>query len=165
MLDGLTRMENSNKNELVKEKQLPNGMQLSFFNESKIMTGDRWLVKLHCQALLPLTEEDFASLPQDDPDLLQYLRKEFAGNLSFSTVRERVFVDDTEQEQVFAELLEIFNGDILNYLASPTFPRKLMADEFTRLSQEYRVKKELDMLVDDEEDDDGPADFSACFAD
>jgi len=165
LLDGLTRMENSSKNELVEEKQLPNGMRLSFFNESKIMTADRWIVKLCCRALLPLTDEDFASLPQDDPDFLQYLRKKFAGNLSFSTVRERVFVDDAEQEEVFAELLEIFNGDTLAYLASPSFPQKLMADEVARLSQEYQVKKEMDMLADDEDDDDGPADFSACFAD
>ena len=157
-------MEDSSKSELIEEKKLANGIRLSFFNESKIMTADRWLVKLRCQALLPLTDDNFASLPQDDPDLLQYLRERFAGNLSFSTVRERVFVDDEEQALVFSELLKNFMDNTLDYLAAPNFPEQLMDSEFKKKSQEYRVKKELDMLVE-EDDDDGPADFSACFKD
>ncbi len=157
-------MEDSSKSELIEEKELANGIRLSFFNESKIMTGDRWLIKLKCLAQLPVTDDDFASLPQDDPDLLQYLREKFAGNLSFSTVRERIFVDETEQEQVFSELLKTFLESTLDYLAAPNFPEQLMDSKFKKFSQEYQVKKELDKLVE-EDDDDGPADFSACFKD
>ena len=157
-------MENSSKSELVKEKQLSNGMRLSFFDESKIMTGDRLLVRLCCRALLPLRDEDFAVLAQDDPGLLEYLRKKSNGNLIFTTVKERLFVDEKEHQEIFAELLESLESNTLDYLASPSFPEKLLASRFEEFSREYQIKKELDMLVEEEEDD-GPADFSDCFRD
>ncbi len=164
MLDGLITMENSSKCELVKEKQLSNGMRLSFFDESKIMAGDRLLVRLCCRALLPLRDDAFAVLAQDDPGLLQYLRKKSNGTLTFTTVRERVFVDEREQPEIFAELLESLESNTLDYLASPRFPEKLLVSRFEEFAREYQVKKELDMLVEEEEDD-GPADFSDCFRD
>ncbi len=163
MLDGLTRMENSS-NKLVMEKKLPNGMRLSFFDDSKIMTGDRWLVKLRCQAMMPLTDRDFAALPQGDQELLCYLRERFAGNLTFSSVKERVFVDKKDLPEIIAELLETYEANALDYLASPCFPEKLFATRVEKLTREYQVKKELNLLVE-EEDDEGPADFSACFRD
>ena len=165
MLDGLTSMENRSNSGLIKEKRLPNGMRLSFFDESKIMAGDRWLVKLRCQARLPLSDDDLAALPQDDPELLAYMREKFAGNLSFTTVRERIFVDEKEHADVLADLLATIEAGTLDYLASPAFPEKLLASSFEEIAREFKVKKELGMLEEEDEDDDGPADFSACFND
>ncbi len=158
-------MEHSRNTTLIDQKKLPNGMTVSFRDVSKKMAADRWLVKLKCEAAIPLTESYFDRLSLDDPDFLIFLRERLGNNLSYVVTKERIFVDGKEKDKIYKEMLEDFLESTVSYIGSPLFPQKLFESHFEKLKKEYDVKKQMDMLEEDDEDDDGPADFSACFQD
>ncbi len=159
------KMKDSSKPELIDQKILPNGMTLSFRDVSKKMAGDRWLVKLKCEATLPLIESYFSRISLDDPDFLIFLRERLAGNLSYVVIKERTFVDENDKDNIYQDMLTELQESTVSYIGSSLFPQKLFESHFEKLKKEYDVKKEMDMLKEDAENDEGPADFSACFQD
>ena len=158
-------MEHSCNTTLIDQKKLPNGMTVSFCDVSKKMAADRWLVKLKCEAALPLTESYFDRLSLDDPDFLIFLRERLGNNLSYVVTKERTFVDDKDKDKICQGMLEDLQESTVSYIGSSIFPQKLFESHFEKLKKEYDVKKEMGLLEEDDEDDDGPADFSACFQD
>lgn len=140
-------------------------MTVSFCDESKKMAADRWLVKLKCEASLPLTESYFDHLSLDDADFLIFLRERLGSNLSYVISKERTFVDENDKDEIYGDMLTELQESTVSYIGSSLFPQKLFESHFEKLKKEYDVKKEMDMLEEDDEDDDGPADFSACFQD
>ena len=140
-------------------------MTVSFRDESKKMAADRWLIKLKCEASLPLTESYFDHLSLDDTDFLIFLRERLGSNLSYVISKERTFVDEKNKDKIYGDMLTELQENTVSYIGSSLFPQKLFESHFEKLKKEYAVKKEMDMLEEDAEDDDGPADFSACFQD
>ena len=157
-------MEHGCNSELLDQKKLANGMTVSFRDESKKMAGDRWLVRLKCEAALPLPESYFDGLFPDDPDFLEFLRERLGGHLSYVVIKERTFVDENEKDKTCAGMLTELQESTVSYIGSSLFPRKLFESHLKKLQKEYDVKRELGIL-EEENDDDGPADFSACFQD
>ncbi len=160
-------IENTQPPVLLDSKELDNGIHVNFYNLSKKLVGDRWLVKINCEAVCELNDDLFADVQEEDVDLVAGMREKFSGGLIHTITRERTFVDDTVMEETLGHLLDQLSENSLSYLASEIFPKKLFDQKFEEWKQEYAVKKEMGLLEDNKEtdEDDGPADFSACFSD
>jgi len=158
-------IENTQQSVLLSSKELGNGIHVNFYNISKKLAADRWLVKIKCEAICALKDDLFADVQGEDVDLVTGMREKYSEGLIHTIIKERTFVDEEEMEEILAQLLDQLSENFLNYMGSEIFPKKLFDQKFEEWKLEYTVKKEMGLLEEAEEDDDGPADFSACFAD
>jgi len=153
--------------EIIEQRSLENNMTLTVYDQSKKMAGDRWLVKIICEAELPVDDVFFSRLPEADSDLQAEIREKMAGSVKFSATKERTFIAESER----AALVELMVADILTnmvtYLNKPGFPGKLFARKYEEMrkacdtARHYRRLQDADGGGDDA--DAGPSDFSACF--
>lgn len=157
--------QNTQQPVLLSSQSFNNGVKVSFYNISKNMTGDRWIVKVKCDAIYPLTDNDWVVLQEEDADLVAGMKEKYSQGLVLSIVKERIFVDEGEVNEVLGQLLEQFEENVINYMSSDIFPQKLFKQKLEEWRKEYQVKKEMGLLEESEEEVDEPADFSACFAD
>jgi len=152
--------------DILEQRTLENNMVLTVYDRSKIMAGDRWLIKVICEAEIPVGEEFFACLPEDDDDMQAEVREAMAGSVKFSVTKEKIFVAETER----AALLELMVTEIMTnmagYLSRPEFPEKLFARRYDELRKKCVTARHYRDLEDEDragDADDGPADFSSCF--
>ncbi len=140
---------------LIDRKKIADRIEVSFFDLSRPLAGDRWLLELRCEATVPIGEEWRAEAPEAAASLGEYL--------TFATTKVRHFVDQGEKTEVLQELQKEMEATLFPYLAGPSFPLRL----WQRACQEWQQKRQrpLPPTNDHEEpEDDGPADFSALFA-
>ena len=95
--------------DIIEQRRLENNMTLTVHDQSKKMAGDRWLIKIICEAELPVDEEFFSRMSEEDLALQAEVREAMAGSVTFSVTKERTFVADTER----AALVERMVADIL----------------------------------------------------
>lgn len=149
---------------LINQQQLPNGIVLSIYDRSQPVAGDRWLIKIECEAALPLREEFFREIKEEDTELLGAIRQKLGETLVFSVVKERNFIAGDAADSAREELVGQVRDNMADYLKKPSFPKKLFAKRYAEVkkiclfAQHAKQTEEL-------ADDDGPADFSACFKD
>jgi len=154
--------------DILEQRRLANNMTLTVYDHSKKMVGDRWLIKIICEAELPVDEEFFSLMSEADLALQAEVREVMAGAVKFSATKERTFVAETER----AVLVELMVADILTnmvtYMNRPEFPEKLFARKYEEIRLACSTARHYRSLSDekrDGDDDVGPADFSACFKD
>ena len=149
--------------EISKEK-LENGVTVVVTDNSRPVAADRWYVKLLCTVILPVEDGMMKVYPGDSPQLHAMIRQHLGDHLTKDFVQERNFVDEQEKSEVVRELLARIEGNIKGYLASANFPALFLE----RSCDEARAAC-LAMIAqpapDQSGEDDGPADFSACFKD
>jgi len=140
---------------------LANGAEVVCLDLSKKLAGDRWLVKMRCVLRVPLTGWMEAELAGGGPRG-EFLRRELAGGLEFEQLYERNFVDEKERRRVMAGFLERVEANAAGYLGAEAFVRKLFFRRVDALGERWRrlAAAPPPAAVDE---DDGPADFSACF--
>ena len=143
------------------EKELANGMRLEYLDESKKLAGDRWLVKLRLRLSIPLQDWMEDALGGDDPQSL-FCREEFGDRLVHELFRERNFIDAGDKEALLSEMVHGFAEDMAGYLGKETFIRQLFTLKLAQATERYLLK-DRDETVSEDDDDPGPADFSACF--
>lgn len=159
------RQQGKNMNmQFIREKQLANGLTLSFYDCSKQLVTDRWFVKMRGELKLPVADAVLPEGDGNDPELVAMVQERLGDSVALYLDRERNFVDAEEKDAVILMLIDQIEENLVGYLADPSFPQKL----FDRQYQKMRTQCEIELqqrqaVVDDEEE--GPADFSACFRD
>ncbi len=144
---------------LPKPKQLPNGLILTYIDESKKIAMDRWQIKIRCVASLPLNETMRAVLHEFSPEEREFIYNKLAGDLRYEQVWERQFVDKDVKEQVMAEELER-SEKLFPYLGQADFGEKLFKQRLSELRQSF---KQRPLPSDPASTIPEPDDFSACF--
>jgi hypothetical protein len=105
--------------ELMEKRELPNGLRLEFWDESRPIAGDRWLVKVRVVLEGPVPVE----IPGEDlRELLQFLKQEVGETLHYQTLQQRHFVAAKEMRKVREELKERVLANSLAYFSHPGFP-------------------------------------------
>lgn len=153
--------------DIIEQRSLENNMRLTVYDQSKKMAGDRWLIKIICEAELPVDDGFFSRVVEADLALQAEIREKMAGSVKFSAVKERTFIAETER----AALVELMVADILTnmvtYLNKPGFPEKLFARKYEEMRKACDTARHYRRLQEEDRDghdaDEGPADFSACF--
>ena len=157
--------KNIRKPELLLSRKLSNGVELSFYNESKKIVGDRWNVRVRCEATAPLPDDYFFSLPEKDPLVLEKVRERFGKTISKSFIKEQVFVSDDEIGRVLTDIIDRVSANIVSYVSDNAFVRKLFQSRFDEIRKEILLEMEYENIQANDEDESGPADFSSCFKD
>jgi len=151
--------------EIIDEQQLANGMTVKVYDQSKKIAGDRWLVKIFCEATIPVAEDFFSRLAEADTALLSAVREKMAGFMSFGVAKEKNFIDAAEKDSALRAMVEQVSANMLAYLANQKFPEKLFVRRYEELKAACQIERYYSSISAAEDDDDGPADFSSCFKD
>ena len=154
--------------DIIEQCRLENNMTLTVSDQSKKMAGDRWLVRIVCEARIPVGEEFFSRMVEEDYALQTEVREAMAGALSFSVVKERTFVADAERAALVELMVAEIMANMLTYLNRPEFPERLFARKYEKVREACSTARHYRSLKDEDrdgDDDEGPADFSACFKD
>jgi len=149
---------------LINQQRLSNGIVLSIYDRSQPVAGDRWLIKIECEAALPLHEEFFREIKEEDTELLGAIRQKLGETLVFSVMKERFFVAEPEADGAREELVGQVHDNMADYLQKPSFPKKLFARRYAEVKKICLLARHAKQ-TEEQADDDGPADFSACFKD
>ena len=154
--------------EIIEQRSLANNMTLTVYDQSKKMAGDRWLIKIICEAELPVNEGFFSRRSESDLALQAEVREVMAGSVKFSATKERTFIAETERAGLVERMVADVLTNMVAYMNRPEFPEKLFARKYEEIrlacstARHYRSLSNEDR---DGDDDVGPADFSACFKD
>ena len=143
------------------EKELANGMMVTYLDESKKLAADRWLVKLRCRVAIPLQDWMLDALSGDDAQTV-FCRQHFAGQLVHEAVVERNFIDKAEKERLQQEMIERLEDATLEYFSRETFVRQLFTVKLAEAKEHY-ARQGWKPLADDGDNTPEPDDFSACF--
>ncbi len=148
----------------MEEKKLANSLNIKITDHSRLIAADRWYVKIVCSVVMTLTDKHFADHHGDDSELFSLIRRRMGDELSMDLVQERNFIDAEVREEVSRELLARISENMTGYLAAESFPGRFFDIRYEEVKKACLV--DMARGTDDhEEDDDGPADFSACFRD
>jgi hypothetical protein len=153
--------------EIIEQRSLENNMTLTVYDQSKKMAGDRWLIKIVCEAKLPVDDGFFSRVPEEDIALQAEVREAMAGLVTFSVTKERTFVAETERAALVELMVTEIMANMVGYLNRLEFPEKLFACKYRELRESCATARHYRNLPDADGagNDDEPADFSACFKD
>ncbi|HSR36168.1 MAG TPA: hypothetical protein VLL73_03225 [Desulfurivibrionaceae bacterium] len=149
--------------ECIEHKELPSGMVVTIHDVSKQVAGDRWLVKIRCEATIPVPQECVDEQVEEDATLKAAVLAKMGERLTFVVSKERNFVDDREKDEVLAGMVANVRENMLSYLANPLFPARLFASHYEEERANCLVERHYQALPQADDEEDGPADFSALF--
>lgn len=105
---------------LIETKTLANGLEMSIYDASRKIAGDRWYVVLLARVVVPV-REGFLGQGADAMDPAD-VQKALGETVVFEQRRERNFVDDNDKTAVFDNLYQTFLSGTGAYVAHPDFP-------------------------------------------
>jgi len=117
------------KEKLIKTMDLKNGMTLNFYDASRPIVGDRWLISLIVRMEIPVVE----ALINDEGksmDSVGEIKKVLGGKVLFEQKRDRVFVGESEKQTVFEEVYNFFIDSVLGYLSNNAFPKRYVLKNY-----------------------------------
>lgn len=131
---------------LLQCKQLPNGLRLELWDESRKVAGDRWYVGVRAVAAVALPRETPEGI---SPEVLRILKREVGEYIYCQFLEERNFIAEQEVLTILDELKEVFLKNTLSYLSHPDFPRRFLIRKTREIQQklpwgEDYVRKILD---------------------
>lgn len=145
------------------DEQLPNGVVVRFFDESRRVAGDRWQVKVRYDAVVSVSEK-FWGLVGEEPESIKEIRATLGAEIVLTKVNERNFISAEEKEALVTEIVSNARKNIFGYLSDPGFPERYFKRCFKEAQEEIE-RKEREMVVPDNEDVEEPVDFSHLFSD
>ncbi len=110
---------------LIKTIDLENHLTLKIYDESVKMIGDRWLVNMVARIKVPL-DEALIQKSKDFSANKDKIKKALGKEVVFEHKSNRIFVDENEKENIFAEMYDNFIDNILPYLSRPNFPERFL---------------------------------------
>ena len=117
----------------IKTVALENGLELSIYDASHPMIGDRWLIKLIARVDIPVEQiEIFAAEQNLDHTVLMRLLGE---PVAFTQERTRKFIDAGEREAVLQEMIDSFDSSFRDYTSHPEFARKFLHKAYLKARQ------------------------------
>ncbi|MEW6518799.1 MAG: hypothetical protein AB1461_05245 [Thermodesulfobacteriota bacterium] len=155
--------KNNESGKILESMVLANGLKVMFYDLSKNIAADRWLIKVKCEAVLAVPDEWFDAV--DDAEMASAMQQDCAQTVVHAVCRERNFIDEKDKDRILHELFKQLLANARTYMAGELFARKLFAKKVDEFKLKYLVQQQLGRQVEVEDEDDGPADFSACFRD
>ena len=120
---------------LVESLKLDNDLTLEIWDLSRVIAGDRWLVRLEARLDVPIHSRYLESIPEGEK-ALALLTERFEGVISYRYLQERHFVAKDRKDEVFHEFLEILKSNVLPYLSHSEFAKRLMLSKVREIKAE-----------------------------
>jgi hypothetical protein len=105
---------------LVETITLPNGLRVEFHDFSRRVAGDRWLTGFNARIPVKVEREDFDMFDNSEHVYQKFL-EENGDTIIYEVKRERNFIDETEKDAVFENLLETLKKHVLEYMGHENF--------------------------------------------
>lgn len=153
---------------LLNRRRLKNDMDLDYYDMSRKVAGDRWLVALKCEISIPVLDAYYNRYQNVEPEVLEALKSVLAESILYSISKERFFVPEEDKDNILDELVEQADSTIFSYLNNPKFPEKIFRKKIEETMEKLATEKAMNSLTNQnsqKEEDKGPADFSFCFKD
>ena len=151
---------------LISEENLDNSLCIKIIDQSRRIAADRWYIKMVCEVKMPLTDEHLEKIrPDDGPEQFSAIRRLLGDEITMELVQERNFIDEAARQKVCSGMLASIEENISGYLASASFPASLFGLRYGQAKKLSQLKQVPPGDEPREAEDDGPADFSACFSD
>jgi len=131
---------------LLERRELPNGVALEFWDESRRVAGDRWYVGVRVVVPVPLSEHQ---LDHISPEVMELIRTEVGEHLCFQLKEEKNFVVEGEVDSVREEFKRVFLRNSLPYLCRRDFPSRFLSRKIREVADKMGLGKEyLDKFLD-----------------
>ncbi|MEA1949024.1 MAG: hypothetical protein U9N83_17185 [Thermodesulfobacteriota bacterium] len=114
---------------LIKTMDLTNGMHLNFYDASRRLAGDRWLISLIIRMEIPVAEVSINDKGKS-MESVDEIKKVLGEKVLFELKRERIFVADSEKQTVFEEVYDFFIDSVLGYLSNKAFPKRYVLKKY-----------------------------------
>ncbi len=150
----------------IMSEQSANGLTIRIYDLSRRVAGDRWQITLRCDAAIPLNDQLWQKAPEEpEPGLAEEIRSALGNELILCLKRERNFIDAAVKDKLIEEMIEQARENIFGYLREPWFPERLLARCYQDTRERLLRERMLRAMTSDQDEDEGPADFSHLFAD
>lgn len=117
---------------LVEILDLPNGLKLEFWDESRAIAGDRWYVGLRAIVAMRIPDE---APPGGHSEGFGILREALGKEACFQHLMERHFVAQEEVCSVSQEMKRVFLENSWDYLSRPEFPKRFLLRKAAELQE------------------------------
>jgi len=117
------------KEKLIKTMDLKNGMTLNFYDASRPIVKDRWLISLIVRMEIPVVEA-LINDERKSMDSVGEIKKVLGEKVLFEQKRDRVFVGESEKQTVFEEVYNFFIDSVLGYLSNNAFPKRYVLKNY-----------------------------------
>ena len=117
---------------MIEEIDLPNGLKVKFYDYSRRVAGDRWLVGLLVKIPIKVELSDFSCF-EDGEELYKKFLEKHGEEIDFQLEKERNFIDEREKDEVFSTLLATLKKHALTYMGHKNFAagfKKRKIEEF-----------------------------------
>lgn len=125
---------------VVEKIDLPNNLVLEFYDYSRVVAGDRWLVGLLARIPIEISEEDFADRPQE---LYKDFLKEFGTVIYFELKKERNFIDEREKDRILNQLLDDLKEYALSYMGHKSFAKGFIKRQIQDFEERQKWQKAI----------------------
>jgi hypothetical protein len=117
---------------------LDNGLILEFWDLSRPMAGDRWLVVLDARLAIPVVA---ATLPPDLRSQEAEISRALGPEIVFSQRNERIFIAADEYPATLKEIEARLLALALSYLGHPEFAGRFIRKRFTEFQEKERWQR------------------------
>ena len=125
---------------LIRRIDLENDLVLTFYDGSKPVAGDRWLVSLTARVRVPVDDSLFDA---NDPSgvSVEKIREILGDSVVFEKEMTRNFIAEKEKDRILDGLMESFLSSTLSYIATPEFPEKFVMKKYSEARQRIALYK------------------------
>lgn len=116
---------------------LENNLELKIIDESRIIAGDRWYIRLDAIIDIDLMNIDFEK--KDDG---KWTRAElgavYGETIQYRHSQEKHFADEKDKKDIISEFTDNLKQNIIPYLSKPTFARKFALSRYSEIKKKPR---------------------------
>ncbi len=125
---------------LLERIPLENGLQISFYDQSRPIAGDRYLVQLLIDIPIPLDGSILQALPTSGISAEAFLAH-FGSTLHYRMTKTRHFVSKQDVDSVLSNLQQEFTSAGLDYLRHPAFGRRYAIKTYEDWAEKERCRR------------------------
>lgn len=120
--------------ETLSKIKLNNGLFLEFFDKSRPLAGDRWLVSLEAKVKVPI-DKRYLTGTKDADSIISILSEQYGKEVEYSYVQEKHFVDQKEKDGLLEQFLRNIKENLIHYLSHPEFARRTLLARYRDLKR------------------------------
>lgn len=124
---------------------LGNGLFLEIYDQSRKISGDRWLVEMAAKIDIPIDRLHLGD-GLNKKVSLNSLKETFDNFVRYEQKRERNFIGDQQKDTVFNDLVTSFLTSTREYLSHPHFAARYAMREHLRRQQRKTWYQEGDKV-------------------
>ena len=114
--------------------KLDNGFELCIWDQSRILAGDRWLIRFEALMDIPIHEK-FVSETENRDSILLLLRQRYGDRVQYRYNMERHFVSEDMKTSLFNDFMRSVREVVAPYLSRSDIAEKILLARYRDLAK------------------------------